>query len=170
MRYLILIILLFTSNLEAAPSTEGCTSPLNLKYSFKDFSNQSFKTVSASEFNGTCIKGSSFYQEAKFDDVIILKDIFPRGMKNVEFVRCNLDNVKVVANNIVGSRSVNRRIKVQNDFEDWILDANNNPKEPIGKELRIKRGISINPKDIPIKKFTKEQHEIFSKSMRDPGI
>lgn len=143
------LILLLLISPAYAVSTEGCTKPINMKYSFKDFFNQSFKDVDASEFNDTCIKGSSFYQESKFDDIIILKDIFPAGMKGVEFARCNLDNVKIVGTNVVGWRSVHRRIQVQNDLLDWILNPDNTPKEPTSKIDFIEKGISLKPSDIP---------------------
>lgn len=129
-----------------------CTKPLNEKYSFKDFMNQSFKTVDPSEFNNTCIKGSNFYQEADIDATLekdIIKSIFPVGMTGVEFVRCNLNNVDLPINNTTDSTSVRETIKVQNDLEDWKLDASLKPLEPVFKERYEKLGLSTKPEDIP---------------------
>jgi len=117
---------------------------INQKYSFKDFMGHNFSTANASEFNNTEIVGSCFYQENKPD-----AEIFPSGMTGVTFKRCNLDNVKVPAGNTVESDCCNRKIKVQNDLEDWVLDGTNSPVEPVAKKKFIRLGLSIDPTDIP---------------------
>lgn len=128
---------------------------INKKYSFKNFTGKSFKDVPASEFNNTTIKGSCFAQEIGHNLPNEIVDIFPSSMKGVTFEKCNLDNVKVVANNIIGERCSNRRIQVQNDLEDWQLDNSGNPKEPVDKTEFLKLGLSILPADIPSQKQEK---------------
>lgn len=122
---------------------------MNKKYSFKDFTHQSFKDHSVSEFSNSEIVGTCFYQEAKENDVETYKDIFPDGMTGVVFERCNLDNVFIPPSNIIGSDCRHRRIKVQNDCGDWILDGSLNPVEPMDKKRRLAEGRSMDPKDIP---------------------
>jgi len=120
----------------------------NKKHSFKDFTHRKFVNVDAKEFNNSEIVGTCFYQEGDPD-----QDVFPAGMTGVTFKRCNLDNVKIPAGNFVVTegweKCSTRSIKVQNDLEDWILDAENKPVEPVSKEFFIEKGISIDPKDIP---------------------
>ena len=136
--------------------------PVNEKYSYKGFPyhDLSFKDVDVKEFNNTIIIGSSFYQEWTEGDNEVLKDIFPDGMTGVVFRRSNLDNIYIPPGNIV-EESSNRRIRVQNDWDDWILESDNKPKEPIDKEQREMIGVSTDPKDIPDKKFTKEERKQF---------
>jgi hypothetical protein len=121
---------------------------INQKYSFKDYMNRSFTSVSALEFSNTEIKGSCFYQEGD------AKEIFPTGMTGVTFIRCNLDNVVVPVGNTIDKTCINRKIKVQNDLEDWLLNTDNTPKEPMRKAEYIRLGISIDPADIPVTKVT----------------
>jgi hypothetical protein len=120
---------------------------INEKYSFKDFMNQDFSGVDASEFNDTEIKGSCFYQE---DDA---KEIFPSDMTGVTFIRCNLDNVIIPAGATVDKSCINRRIKVQNDLEDWFLDGSSQPTEPMHKDDYLRLGLSTDPADIPATKM-----------------
>lgn len=123
---------------------------INKKYSFKDFTHQSFKNSPASDFNDSEVKGSCFYQEAKESDGEVLKDIFPDGIMGVVFQRCNLDNVLIPLGNTIEKDCTHRRIKVQNDLSDWILDDNLKPVEPMDKKQRLIDGRSIDPKDIPV--------------------
>lgn len=149
-KLLIISFLLITTFAFGAKDT-GCTKPVNDKYSFKGSAHHglSFKDRPASEFNNTCIKGTSFYQEWVEGDVSIVKDIFPDGMSGVEFVRCNLDNIEIPVGNTVDSTSSQNKIKVQNDLEDWKLDTSLKPIEPVDKDSFIEEGKSIDPKDIP---------------------
>lgn len=127
-----------------------CFGAINEKYSYKDFSGQSFKDVPVEEFNNSTIASSVFYQENEPD-----KDIFPDGLVNVEFKRCNLSNVLVKTGMVVDYTNVVQKIKVQNDLEDWIVVKNGeewNPVEPTSKEQFIELNISIDPKDIPATK------------------
>jgi hypothetical protein len=137
---------------------------INEKYSFKDFTGMSFKGTSVLEFNNTIIVGSCFYQESSESDLIlseIVKDIFPDGMVNVIFKRCNLDNVKIPIGNTVDKTNSTRKIRIQNDWDDWVLNDSLNPVEPMNKEDRIKSGISVNPEDIPSEKMTEEERREF---------
>lgn len=128
---------------------------INEKYSYKDFMGQDFASVNASEFNNTEIVGSCFYQEAEPET-----EIFPVGMVGVTFKRCNLDNVKIFPGNTVEGSCCHRKIKVQNDLNDWELDESLKPVEPIEKKKYIKLGISIDPKDIPATKLDKRITEV----------
>jgi len=139
-----------------------CFAKTNEKYSNKAFPyhNLSFKDRPASEFNNTTIQGTCFYQEWTEGDKDVEKDIFPDGMTGVTFINCNLDNIYIPHGNTVNGGS-NRKLKVQNDWDDWLLDAELKPTEPTNKETRLRKNISISPVDIPIDKMTKEEHDDF---------
>ena len=139
--------------------------PINEKYSYKAYSYHglSFKNRPASEFNNTTIKGSCFYQDWKEGESVV-KDIFPDGMVGVEFKNCNIDNLFIpVGNTVVGG--TNKKIKEQNDKEDWVLNDSLEPVEPITKEIRLKAKVPMNidPKKLPKKKFTKGEKDEFDK-------
>ena len=123
--------------------------PFNEKYSYKDFADQSFKTVDASEFNNTTIIGSNFWQNDRPHS-----DIFPNGMTGVVFKRCNLDNVSVPLGNTIDAESCNVQTKIQNDNEYWIVDAQEKPIEPQEKERFEALGLSVAVQDIPPVKMT----------------
>jgi hypothetical protein len=143
--------------------------PLNEKYSYKAFPTHglSFKGVDATEFNGTEIIGACFFQEWVEGDAEVIKDIFPNGMTGVIFTKCNLDNISIpVGNTVVGGTE--KGIKVQNDLDDWTIDKGDKKAlEPLNKEERVKAGVSIDPKDIPKTKLTKEEKEDFDKIIED---
>lgn len=132
--------------------TESGGSKLNQKYSYKDFTDKSFTDIPAEEFNNSEVVGSCFYQQANSDTVI-----FPDYMIGVTFSRCNLDNVHIPSGNTVimagPDKCCHRKIKVQNDLMDWILDDSLKPVEPAEKKLCVELGISTDPKDIPKKKM-----------------
>ena len=115
----------------------------NKKYSGKDFTFINLTKVKASEFNNSEIFGSCFYAENPTTAV------FPKTMKGVTFDRCNLDNVVISEGNTVLPSCTNKKIAIQNDLEDWMLDENLNPVEPINKKGFEDLGISIDPADIP---------------------
>lgn len=122
---------------------------INEKYSYKSFPYHglSFKDIPASEFNDTEIIGGVFYQEW-CNDGDTMKDIFPDGIHGVTFRDCVLDNVYIpVGNTIIGG--THKRIRVQNDMEDWIVDEDDKPVEPLHKRRFEDVGFSIDPKDIP---------------------
>lgn len=122
---------------------------INLKYSYKDFTGQSFVDLDPSEFNGKgAIIGTCLYQESARVGPVA-KAIFPAGTEGIVFERCNLDNVELPVGSTTDARCLTRMIRVQNDNEDWRLDAELKPLEPINKESFIEEGRSIDPKDIP---------------------
>ena len=143
-RLLIITILLVSTNCFAQEPI--CHNPLNVTYSFRDLYDLTFTEKDASEFNDTCIKGSNFYQFNKPGTVI-----FPSDVKNLEFVKCNLDNVKLPDSSIDSGGNSNRMIKLENDKEDWIIDVNGDPVEPVNKERFEQLGLSVKPEDIPAK-------------------
>jgi hypothetical protein len=132
----------------------------NEKYSFKDFTDQSFKDHKAADFNNTTIVGSCFHQNVVGEEDV-LHDIFPDGMTGVHFVRCNLDNVLIPPGNTMDTEGwdmcTNKRIKIQNDGFSWILDNDNKPVEPMDKEQLLNKGMSIDPEDIPAQKLSPEE-------------
>ena len=112
----------------------------NQKYSLKDFTGRTLKD--AEDLKDMIVYASCFSQETPDSH------IFPENMKDITFVNCNLDNVYIPAGNtIVGGSQ--RRFKVQNDKMNWFVDKNNNPIEPLDKEIYLKAGLSIDPKDLP---------------------
>lgn len=135
---------------------------INLKYSYKDFTHQNFTEIDPSEFNDSEIVGSCFYQESPYDadaqgnsPRTSLVNVFPLLMNDVTFLRCNLDNCKIPGEpgrNTVGERSSNRKIRVMNDLEDWVLGNDHKPTEPIDRAKFERKGWSIDPADLPIQR------------------
>jgi len=118
---------------------------INEKYSHKDFTHKILTATDPAAWNNSEVVNSCFYNETPKTQV------FPAGITGVEFVRCNLDNV-VVPPGCTTKDCSTRLIKVQNDMEDWLLDATLKPVEPIGKTMFTKLGLSIDPMDIPVTK------------------
>ena len=118
---------------------------MNEKYSYKDFTNKILAHTDPAEWNDTEVIGSCFYQFEPNTGV------FPSEIKNVTFIRCNLDNV-VVPKECTIEGGCHRLIAAQNDGEDWILDANLNPVEPLDKTKFVKLQLSIDPAAIPAMK------------------
>lgn len=99
-----------------------------------------------SDFNNSEIIGSCFYQQVAPDT-----QVFPTGITGVKFIRCNIDNVLIPSGNTIEG-GCHRKIKMQNDLEDWIVDGSGNLIEPVSKKKFEKLGLSTNPKDIPAEK------------------
>lgn len=147
-KVLFIVLMLLATTVSAGEVLyDGVKITFNDKYSGKDFSGQSF--LNAKDLDGLVIYASVFYQEGEPDKVI-----FPANMENVTFLNCNLDNVYIDTNKngIVGG--TRRKIKAQNDLEDWILDKDLKPVEPMSKSAFIELNISTDSKDIPINKKT----------------
>ncbi len=132
---------------------------MNKKYSFKDFTGQSFAHLPAEEFNNSEIIGSCFSQEHK------VRNIFPADMTGVHFRRCNLDNCFIPPGNVLKKdgweKCSNRRFRVQNDGHDWIVDESGNPVEPCDKDVLMKFPEKlveriIDPVKLPVK-FIREE-------------
>ena len=133
-------------------------------YDYQDFTDRNFLDLPPEEFSGKIISGSCFYQQYTPDGKEPPFEIFPPTVKDVTFVRCNLDNVKLPEGTKI-IECTNKIIKVQNDWDDWICDDNGNPIEPLNKEQRIKARISISPDSIPKKKFSQEQRLAFEEQL-----
>lgn len=169
LRVMITIILILMNSCAFAQKEAGCTLPMNEKYSFKDFSGKSLKDVPVEELNNTCIKGSAFPFEILLDEQPVSFDIFPDGMKNVEFVRCNLTNVFIPIGNVVSADSQQDLVAMQNDHENWKLDKiTKKPIEPAEKEKFIIEGKSLDPKDIP--KVAIDKKEVISDEIISPAV
>ena len=124
----------------------------NEKYSYGDFSGQRFLEVDPQEFNDSEIVGSCFAQQLPADHAgETLPEVFPAAMKGVVFRRCNLDNVLVPPDNTVEPSCCRRRIKMQNDLEDWVLNERGEPVKPVAKKAFLRLGLSIDPRDLPDK-------------------
>ena len=170
MRFLRFLIMFFL--ITSMPLVARAELPINKKYSNRAFlyHSVSFKDIPAKEFNNTIIQGSCFYQEWDWDgNKPVIKDIFPDGMTGVVFRNCNLDNVYIPPGNTVEG-GTNKRIQVQNDWSDWVLDSNLKPKEPVNKKMRLEAGVSIDPKDIPEKKFTEEERKQFEEILNSISV
>lgn len=78
--------------------------------------------------------------------------VFRKDIKGVTFYNCNLDNCIVPEGNTVVGGS-QRRFKVQNDGNDWLIDELNNPLLPIDHKMFTKFRLPMpDPKDIPVQK------------------
>lgn len=116
---------------------------INNDYSHKDFTGVSLRTRSVSGFDGSEIVGTCFSQQKPNTKV------FPDGITGVIFRGCNLDNVFIPRGNTI-ENSPNRNIVMQMDNMNWIVDKTGKPIEPAAKKLMLKKGMSINPKDLPV--------------------
>ena len=106
-----------------------------------DSIDKSYLDKRASFFNGEVVTGC-FYQQY-FQDV----DIFPSKIV-CTFKNANLDNVKIHRGMTLINCST-RRIRVQRDGQDWILDAAGNPVEPVNKRIFEREGKNTDPTKIP---------------------
>lgn len=113
-----------------------------MTYSFRDFT---CRILQHEKIEPQTIEGSCFSQETPDSR------IFPENMTGVTFLRCNLDNCHIPAGNTVEGGS-QRRFKVQNDREDWEIDADNNPVRPVNWKALTKQGLPVpKPEDLPKK-------------------
>lgn len=138
-----IMILLLCSGLCYAQNKE---LKKNEKYSYGDFQGQYFKD--SSEFNNTLIVGSCFGVNNQ-----PYSKVFPEDMIGVTFRLCNLANAVIPEGNIIESNCVNSQIKAQNDGEDWVVDKDLKPVEPLKKDRFQALSLSIDPKDIPAEKL-----------------
>lgn len=116
---------------------------INPEYSFKDFTGRS----------GLCFeKISGIVYASSFGNETSDNHIFPETISGVTFIKCNLDNVFIPSGNTIIDCS-QRRFKVQNDGNDWLIDGMDKPTLPIDHNIFIKFNLPIpDPKDIPPKK------------------
>lgn len=127
---------------------KGFGSPAKLRLYREDFTKEIDLTP------GTVIVGSCFYRESPLgEEGDPQRHIFPETMTGIIFKRCNLDNIYIPPGNSIeddaGIPSSHRRIRVQNDLVDWIVDSSGNPVEPVNIKAFQELGLSIDPKDIP---------------------
>jgi len=119
----------------------------NKIYSFGSFKHKSFTGKQSVDFSDTIIKGSCFEQANP------MTPVFPAGIKNLIFEGCNLNNCLIPP----GAKLVNccnYHWAIQNDLEQWIIDAKTGePVEPMKKTRFKKLGLSTDPKDIPKEKM-----------------
>ena len=92
-----------------------------MTHSRKDYTGRNLQNEVFEE--GEIVQGSCFAQERP--DTVV----FPEDMTGVTFKNCNLDNCVIPAGNTVID-CWQRRILVQPDGLDWIVDADNQPVEP----------------------------------------
>jgi hypothetical protein len=127
---------------------------MNDQYSFKDYTGCNFVTADSKEFNDSEIVGSCFAQQNG------MKDVFPPGMTGVHFRRCNLDNCIIPPGNTLEDKGweacLNRRHKVMNDGEDWVIDDKGLPIEPLNMKSFLQEGKDTDPAKIP-KDYIKEE-------------
>jgi hypothetical protein len=114
---------------------------LNEKYSYKDCTQQKFTKLDAKEFDNSEVVGTCFHQN------VPKTKVFPVGMTGVKFQKCNLDNCEIPAGNTIEG-GCHRWIALQKDGEDWFLDDNLDPVEPMNKALYEKLGLDVNPVSI----------------------
>jgi len=114
----------------------------NEKFSHKDFMHKILTDTDPKDWDDTEVVGSCFYNETPRTKV------FPDGIKNVKFIGCNLDNI-VIPETCTMEKCTNKLIQVQSDLNDWILDEDLKPVEPLNKARYIKLGVSYDPKDLP---------------------
>lgn len=124
---------------------------MNEKYSYKDFSDKEFTKEDPVEFNDSEIIGSCFYDEK-------IREVFPKDVRGLILTKCNLDNV-ILPNGVTVNGGCHRMIQVQNDLEDWIVDEENKPIEPVEKARLIRVGLSVDPKDLPVEKLDTSPYE-----------
>ena len=114
---------------------------MNEKYSYKDFTGKILTETDPKEWNDSEVIGSCFANEKPKTEV------FPKGITGVKFIKCNLDNCLVPKEcEIVGG--THKWIAAQNDLEDWLLDENLNPVEPLNKARFTKLSLSTSPLSI----------------------
>jgi hypothetical protein len=116
---------------------------VNEKYSHKDFTHKILTDTKPEEWNDTEVVNSCFYNEQP------LTKVFPDDIKGVTFIRCNLDNI-VIPETCTIEGGTNKLIQVQKDGEDWILDKDLHPVEPLNKARYVKLGLSVDPAAISV--------------------
>ena len=76
--------------------------------------------------------------------------MLPANLTGVTFIACNLDNIFIPPGNTLVNCS-NRLFKVQNDGDDWLVDAQHNPIQPLHPQQYLDLGLSILPSALPAK-------------------
>lgn len=121
---------------------------IDLKYdkewSFKNFTNCG---PINQDLSGKVIYASCFYNETP--NTVI----FPKDMKGVTFIKCNLDNIIVPEGNTL-IESYNRWIQAQSDGQDWyVYEDDLEPIVPFNYVVYFEKGMKMpSPEDLKDKK------------------
>ncbi len=122
---------------------EGKEYEADEKLSRRIFTNWEFLSRPEYDFTNKVIYDSCFYNENPDSD------IFPLTTQNVTFINCNLNNIVLDPSFTVLGGS-HKRIKCQNDLNDWLLDDFDNPVTPLDVHIYEKLKLPIpSPLDIP---------------------
>lgn len=150
----------------------------NDKHSFQDYTGRSFVDDDPAEWSDSEIVGTQCSQEA--DSIAEggvastadpRKSVFPDDMQGVTFIRCDLTNCHLPAGNTIGAGCCVSRVREQTDRSDWVVDDAGRPVEPLDKKLRNRRGVSVDPADLPARALTRLEHEAFRKTLnRTPVV
>ncbi|MDI6732311.1 MAG: hypothetical protein QME16_00060 [Planctomycetota bacterium] len=109
------------------PDGKNCQDIVyNDKYSFKDFTGRILLDVDIAELEGTTIIGSCFSQELPIEVAKGRVEVFPKGLKNITLINCNLDNVEIKKPDWVIIGCSERNFKAQkkgdgSDDGDWLI-------------------------------------------------
>ena len=106
----------------------------------------------ALDFKRTPIPSGTTVYALRFDTEVPGSQIFHANMTGVIFLRCHLRNVVIPAGNTLIKCST-QSFRAQNDLEDWILNDDGTPKEPVLKEVFIELELSTQPADIPAQRL-----------------
>lgn len=135
---------------------EGVEYDASDRWSFGDFTGHDLR---GANLNGQIIYGSCFSRE------IPDSQVFPANVTGLVLVNCNLDNVALPAgaSAIGGTR---KRFRVQNDLRDWEINGSNQPTRLMDEGFWQRRGISIDPRDIPAQRITLTSRESLEEKLR----
>jgi hypothetical protein len=122
---------------------DGLDLECDEELSFKSFVNAD---LSHFDFNGKVIYASHFMHETPGANP------FPPSMKNVTFIRCNLDNL-VIPEGVTLIDCLNRFFQAQADGQDWFVHEDDlTPIAPFDYKVYLKKGLPIpSPDDLPEK-------------------
>jgi len=121
----------------------------------REFSNKEIRVGKVNIPNDVIVSRADFRRELPGGQDYEPEHIFREDMAGVTFICSYLDNVFVPSGNTIvtevngagcGSYKMYHR---ENDLENWIVDEDGNPIEPLEKEMFIRKEISIDPDDIP---------------------
>lgn len=112
----------------------------NEKHSFQDYTGRTFLADDPANWAGEIV-GACFGHETPDTEV------FPPGTV-CTLERCNLSNVAMPPGCTIGEGCQTTRFRVQADGEDWVVDDQGNPIEPLDKKRFEEDGESTDPADI----------------------
>lgn len=121
-------------------TVNGIAYEVSEKYSNKDMTG--WDLSDRTDMSGLVIHGFCLSNEKPDANVL------PSDLRGVTFLACNLDNVVIPDGNILINCS-NRRFQVQTDGDDWVVNQELEPLEPLNKKHYQMMGKSIDPADLP---------------------